>query len=114
MKTRLRKPARGRARYSEEYKKEALQLWRASGRSASFSSDAAIMLEEFAEVDLGNALQRRAERLPNLLAAYESSGIVTPRFMAVEILQSSRFPRGLLGLHGHDREIDREKRQAKP
>jgi transposase len=35
MKTQLRKPARDRARYSEEYKKEALELWRNSGRSAA-------------------------------------------------------------------------------
>jgi transposase len=35
MKTQLSKPARGKARYTEEYKKEALQLWRASGRSAA-------------------------------------------------------------------------------
>jgi transposase len=35
MKTQLRKPARERARYSEEYKQEALELWRNSGRSAA-------------------------------------------------------------------------------
>ena len=35
MKTQLSKPARGKARYTEEYKKEALELWRASGRSAA-------------------------------------------------------------------------------
>jgi len=35
MKTQLRKPSRDRARYSEEYKKEALELWRNSGRSAA-------------------------------------------------------------------------------
>ena|ERR1043166_2046178 len=35
MKTQLRKPARDRARYSEEYKKEALELWRNSGRSVA-------------------------------------------------------------------------------
>src|SRR5437867_10939940 len=35
MKTQLRKPAGERARYSEEYKKEALELWRNSGRSAA-------------------------------------------------------------------------------
>ena len=34
MKTQLRKPAR-RARYTEEYKQEALELWRSSGRSAA-------------------------------------------------------------------------------
>lgn len=35
MKTQLSKPARDRARYTEEYKREALELWRASGRSAA-------------------------------------------------------------------------------
>ena len=35
MKTQLRKPARERARYTEEYKREALELWRNSGRSAA-------------------------------------------------------------------------------
>jgi transposase len=35
MKTQLRKPARERARYTEEYKQEALELWRNSGRSAA-------------------------------------------------------------------------------
>ncbi len=35
MKTQLSKPARDRASYSDEYKKGALELWRASGRSAA-------------------------------------------------------------------------------
>jgi transposase len=35
MKTQLSKPARSKARYSDEYKEQALQLWRASGRSAA-------------------------------------------------------------------------------
>ena len=35
MKTQLSKPAGSRARYSEHYKREALELWRASGRSAA-------------------------------------------------------------------------------
>jgi transposase len=35
MKTQLSKPARSKARYTEEYKREALELWRASGRSAA-------------------------------------------------------------------------------
>jgi transposase len=35
MRTQVSKPSRGRARYTEEYKKEALELWRASGRSAA-------------------------------------------------------------------------------
>jgi transposase len=35
MKTQLTKPARIRASYTDEYKREALELWRASGRSAA-------------------------------------------------------------------------------
>jgi transposase len=35
MKTQLSKPARGRASYPDEYKQQALELWRASGRSAA-------------------------------------------------------------------------------
>ena len=35
MKTQLTRPARHKARYTEEYKQEALKLWRASGRSAA-------------------------------------------------------------------------------
>ena len=35
MKTQLSKPARSKTSYTEEYKKEALELWRASGRSAA-------------------------------------------------------------------------------
>ena len=35
MKTPLSRPARSRARYADQYKREALELWRASGRSAA-------------------------------------------------------------------------------
>ncbi len=35
MKTQLSKPVREKASYTKEYKKEALELWRASGRSAA-------------------------------------------------------------------------------
>ncbi len=35
MKTRLSKPVRTKASYTDEYKQEALELWRASGRSAA-------------------------------------------------------------------------------
>jgi transposase len=35
MKTQLTKPARHKARYTQEYKQEALELWRNSGRSAA-------------------------------------------------------------------------------
>ncbi len=35
MKTQLRKPARNKASFTDQYKQEALELWRASGRSAA-------------------------------------------------------------------------------
>jgi transposase len=35
MKIQSRKPARDRASYTDQYKQEALELWRASGRSAT-------------------------------------------------------------------------------
>lgn len=35
MKTQLRMPARNKASYTKEYKQEALELWRHSGRSAA-------------------------------------------------------------------------------
>ena len=35
MKTQLSKPSRGKASYTDQYKEEALELWRASGRSAA-------------------------------------------------------------------------------
>ncbi|SRR5712691_1230383 len=35
MKTQLTKPSRSKATYTDEYKQQALELWRASGRSAA-------------------------------------------------------------------------------
>jgi hypothetical protein len=35
MKTQLTKPTRTKARYTDQYKREALELWRASSRSAA-------------------------------------------------------------------------------
>ena len=59
MKTQLSKPARTKARYSQEYKQEALELWRASGRSAA---------KVAAELGIRPPLLYRwahAERVPN-------------------------------------------------
>jgi transposase len=59
MKTQLTKPARTKARYTEEYKQEALELWRASGRSAA---------KVAAELGIRPPLLYRwahAERVPN-------------------------------------------------
>jgi transposase len=61
MKTQLSKPARTKARYSEEYKQEALELWRASGRSAA---------KVAAELGIRPPLLYRwahADRVPNAL-----------------------------------------------
>jgi transposase len=35
MKTQMRKPVPGKTKYSDEYKQQALELWRRSGRSAA-------------------------------------------------------------------------------
>ena len=59
MKTQLSKPARGKASYSDQYKEEALELWRASGRSAA---------KVAAELGVRPPLLyrwARAERVPN-------------------------------------------------
>ena len=59
MKTQIRKPVRERARYAEQYKQEALELWRASGRSAA---------KVAAELGIRPALLYRwagLERVPN-------------------------------------------------
>jgi transposase len=42
MKTQLTKLSRTKARYTEEYKQEALELWRASGRSAKVAAELGI------------------------------------------------------------------------
>ncbi len=59
MKTQLTKPARSKASYTDQYKEEALELWRASGRSAA---------KVAAELGIRPPLLyrwARAERLPN-------------------------------------------------
>jgi len=59
MKTQLSKPARAKASYSDQYKEEALELWRASGRSAA---------KVAAELGIRPPLLyrwARAERVPN-------------------------------------------------
>src|SRR5256885_6310812 len=59
MKTQLRKPDRSKASYTDQYKQEALELWRASGRSAA---------KVAAELGIRPPLLYRwahAERVPN-------------------------------------------------
>jgi transposase len=63
MKTQLSKPARSKARYTDQYKQEALELWRASGRSAA---------KVAAELGIRPPLLYRwahAERVPEALKA---------------------------------------------
>ena len=60
MKTQLTKPTRSKASYTKEYKQEALDLWRASGRSAA---------KVAAELGIRPPLLyrwARTERVPNL------------------------------------------------
>jgi transposase len=59
MKTQLTKPARRKASYTDQYKEQALELWRASGRSAA---------KVAAELGIRPPLLyrwARAERVPN-------------------------------------------------
>ena len=39
MKTQLTKPSRTKSRYTEEYKQEALELWRADGEAVTMKCD---------------------------------------------------------------------------
>ena len=70
MKTQLSKPARSKARYTEEYKKEALELWRASGRSAA---------KVAAELGIRPPLLYRWARLERLAAEESKTGVKTSR-----------------------------------
>jgi transposase-like protein len=68
MKTQLTKPARTKARYTEEYKQNALELWRSSGRSAA---------KVAAELGIRAPLLYRwahLERQPNLSKSEAKSG----------------------------------------
>jgi transposase len=63
MKTQISKPVRERTRYTEEYKQEALALWRDSGRSAA---------KVAAELDIRPPLLYRWARLERLAEAHKS------------------------------------------
>ena len=68
MKTQISRPARGKASYTEEYKQEALKLWRASGRSAA---------KVASELGIRPALLyrwARMERMPNATGTGTKSG----------------------------------------
>ena len=66
MKTQLSKPSRGKARYTEEYKQEALELWRNSGCSAAKVALARRLREETG----GQLKMDRREFLHGHLDAY--------------------------------------------
>ena len=65
MKTQLSKPARERASYTEQYKQEALELWRNSGRSAA---------KVAAELGIRPPLLYRWARLERVPAAAPTTG----------------------------------------
>jgi hypothetical protein len=52
MKTQLSKPARSKARYTDQYKEEAFELWRASARSAAGSKSLREIGELFGGLDM--------------------------------------------------------------
>ena len=70
MKSQLSKPARGRASYTEEYKQQALELWRASGRSAA---------KVAAELGIRPPLLYRWARLERLPQVTQSMAKPAPR-----------------------------------
>jgi transposase-like protein len=70
MKTQLTKPARSKARYTEEYKKEALELWRASGRSAAkVAAELGIRVPVkslFDHLEAGDSIEQFLEGFPSV------------------------------------------------
>jgi len=71
MKTQLSKPARSKARYSDQYKQEALELWRASGRREAGSKSLREIGELFGGLDYAAVAQRirRTKATYNPIAA---------------------------------------------
>ena len=80
---------------------EIAQMNRGGLAKGHFGRDFAISIadalpmffQKFRQSRLGYAEMRCLERLPNLFAACESSGIIAPGFMANEILEPRSFPR---------------------
>lgn len=77
MKTQLQKPSAGKARYSAEYKQEALDHWRSSGRSAATVA---------AELGIRAPLLYRWAR--DLRVAAQQGGHPEPRPARVEELEA--------------------------
>src|SRR6478672_9081428 len=82
----------------------------------SIADPLTVFFEKFREPRLRYAEVRCLERLPNLFAPCESSGIVASRFMANEILEPRSFPgfRLFALFHSVTVEQDREKRKPNP
>ena len=82
----------------------------------SIADPLTVFFKKFREPRLHYAEVRCLERLPNLFAACESSGIVASRFMANEILEPRSFPcfRLVELFHSVTVEQGREKRKTNP
>ena len=82
----------------------------------SIANPLAVLFQKFRESRLSYAEMFCLERLPNLFAACESSGIVASRFMANEILEPRSFPcfRLFTLFYSVTVEQDREKRKLNP
>ena len=76
MKTQIAKPVRERANYSEQYKQEALALWRNSGRSAAkVAAELGIrppLLYRWAGLERGTAAGKTGARAERSLEALEA------------------------------------------
>ena len=72
MKTQLSKPARSKASYTDQYKQEALELWRSSGRSAAKVRS----LEEL-EAEIRRLTEENAKLLEQREVLKKSLGILS-------------------------------------
>jgi transposase len=76
MKSQIRKPVREKASYTEQYKQEALELWRASGRSASkVAAELGIrppLLYRWAQLERTSAVSRNEPKSKRSVEALEA------------------------------------------
>ena len=73
MKTQLSKPARSKARYTDQYKQEALELWRASGRSAAKVAASVLTVGEISVADGAHTCAARLEKATPLASTSSSA-----------------------------------------
>jgi hypothetical protein len=64
MKTQLQKPSSGKAHFNEEYKAQALELWKSSGRSAAKVAAELEQLVEFCATVAAVRLLSHGVRVP--------------------------------------------------